>query len=74
MVDGARMASVTEGQAYNGTLSPRQHVISVSASGPQRGTAPGRRSLINEDAKAADGAPEPEFSQRIRASLPTIAR
>ena len=33
-----------------------------------------RRSLINEDAKAADGAPEPEFSQRIRASLPTIAR
>src|SRR5262249_43904690 len=33
-----------------------------------------QRSLINEDAKAADGAPEPEFSQRIRASLPTIAR
>ena len=33
-----------------------------------------RRSLINEDAKAAGGAPEPEFSQRIRASLPTIAR
>jgi len=33
-----------------------------------------RRSLINEDAKAADDAPEPEFSQRIRASLPTIAR
>jgi hypothetical protein len=33
-----------------------------------------RRSLINDDAQAADGAPEPEFSQRIRASLPTIAR
>ena len=33
-----------------------------------------RRSLINQDAQAAGGAPEPEFSQRIRASLPTIAR
>jgi hypothetical protein len=33
-----------------------------------------RRSLINEDAQAADGAPEPKFSQRIRASLPTITR
>ena len=33
-----------------------------------------RRSLINQDAEAAGGAPEPEFSQRIRASLPTIAR
>jgi hypothetical protein len=33
-----------------------------------------RRSLINEDAEAAGGAPEPEFSQRTRASLPTIAR
>jgi len=33
-----------------------------------------RRSLINEDAQAADGAPEPEFSHRIRASLPTITR
>ena len=33
-----------------------------------------RRSLINEDAKAADGAPAPEFSRRIRASLPTVAR
>ena len=33
-----------------------------------------RRSLINEDAQGADGAPEPEFSQRIRASLPTITR
>ena len=33
-----------------------------------------RRSLINEAAQAADGAPEPEFSQRIRASLPTVAR
>jgi len=40
MVDGARVASLTEGQAYNGTLSQGQHVISVSASGPQRGTAP----------------------------------
>jgi hypothetical protein len=33
-----------------------------------------RRSLINEDAQGAGGAPEPEFSQRIRASLPTITR
>lgn len=33
-----------------------------------------RRSLINPDARTADGAPEPEFSQRIRATLPTIAR
>lgn len=33
-----------------------------------------RRSLINEAARAADDAPEPEFSQRIRASLPTVAR
>ena len=31
-----------------------------------------RRSLINEAAQAADGAPD--FSQRIRASLPTIPR
>jgi hypothetical protein len=31
-----------------------------------------RRSRINEAAQAADGAPD--FSQRIRASLPTIAR
>jgi hypothetical protein len=33
-----------------------------------------QRSLINEAAKAAGGAPEPEFSQRIRESLPAIAR
>ena len=33
-----------------------------------------RRSLINKDTQAADGAPEPEFSQRIRTSLPSIAR
>jgi len=33
-----------------------------------------RRSLINEAARAADDAPEPEFSRRIRASLPTVAR
>jgi hypothetical protein len=31
-----------------------------------------QRSLINEAARAADGAPD--FSQRIRASLPTISR
>ena len=29
-----------------------------------------RRSLINEAAQTADGAPEPDFSWRIRASLP----
>jgi Domain of unknown function (DUF4105) len=33
-----------------------------------------RRSLINKDAEAADSAPEPQFSQRIRASLPKMAR
>src|SRR5262249_6758803 len=30
-----------------------------------------RRSLINDVAQATDGAPEPEFSRRIRAFLPT---
>jgi hypothetical protein len=33
-----------------------------------------RRSLINAAAQAADGAPEPEFSRRIRVSLPTLGR
>ena len=33
-----------------------------------------RRSLIDTAAKAVDGVPEPEFSQRIRASLPAIRR
>src|SRR5262245_50129069 len=37
MVDGARVGSMQTGQAYNGTLTPGQHVISVSASGPERG-------------------------------------
>jgi hypothetical protein len=32
-----------------------------------------RRSLINETAQAADGAPEPDFSRLIRASLPPIS-
>ena|SRR5215467_12984944 len=40
MVDGVRVDSVMEGHAYNGTLSPGQHVISVSASGPHRGISP----------------------------------
>jgi hypothetical protein len=40
IVDGARVASVVTGQSYNGTLSPGQHVISVSASGPERGASP----------------------------------
>jgi hypothetical protein len=40
MVDGARVASVVTGQSYNGTLTPGQHVISVSASGPSRGASP----------------------------------
>jgi hypothetical protein len=31
-----------------------------------------RRSLINEAAQAAGGAPEPDFSRRIRVSLPTL--
>ena len=30
-----------------------------------------RRSRINAEAEAAGGAPEPDFSQRIRVSLPT---
>jgi hypothetical protein len=38
MVDGARVGSIQTGQAYNGTLTPGQHTISVSASGPERGT------------------------------------
>jgi len=42
MVDGARVDSVTEGHAYNGTLSPGKHVISVSVSGPHRGTSPAK--------------------------------
>jgi len=33
-----------------------------------------RRSQINQAADQADGAPEPAFSERIRTSLPTIAR
>jgi Domain of unknown function (DUF4105) len=33
-----------------------------------------RRSLINDAAQAADSAPEPEFSQRIRAGVPALAR
>jgi len=33
-----------------------------------------RRSRINEEAEAADGSPEPGFSQRIRAFLPAMAR
>ena len=33
-----------------------------------------RRSLINDAAEQADGTPEPEFSRRIRAFLPTAAR
>lgn len=40
MVDGARVGSIAEGQTYNGTLSPGQHVISVSPSGPHRGNLP----------------------------------
>lgn len=33
-----------------------------------------RLSLINKEVEAAGGAPEPDFSQRIRASLPKISR
>ena len=40
LVDGSRVASLTEGQAYNGTLSPGQHVVSVSVTGPHRGALP----------------------------------
>src|SRR5262249_51539996 len=40
MVDGTRVASLTEGQAYNGALSPGNHNISVSVSGPERFESP----------------------------------
>jgi len=40
MVDGARVASLTEGQSYNGSLSPGKHVISVTVSGPSRFASP----------------------------------
>ena len=33
-----------------------------------------RRSLINESAREAHSAPEPEFSRRIRAFLPTLSK
>jgi hypothetical protein len=36
IIDGARVASVVKGQSYNGTLTPGQHVISLSVSGPDR--------------------------------------
>ena len=42
IVDGSRVGSVIKGEAYNGTLTPGQHVISVSASGPSRGTSPAK--------------------------------
>jgi hypothetical protein len=32
-----------------------------------------RRSLINAAAEAADSAPEPQFSRRIRVGLPTLS-
>ena len=51
MVDGARVASLTEGQAYNGNLSPGQHVISVSPSGPYRGTLP-KKTITAEAGKS----------------------
>jgi len=42
MVDGARVGSIQKGQAYNGTLAPGQHVITVSGSGPERGPSRGK--------------------------------
>jgi len=36
MVDGARVGSIQTGQTYNGNLTPGQHTISVSGSGPER--------------------------------------
>jgi hypothetical protein len=35
-IDGAQVTSLGEGQSYNGTLSPGQHVLSVNAT-PGRG-------------------------------------
>jgi hypothetical protein len=35
-IDGAQAASVVEGRSYNGTLSPGQHVISLTVT-PNRG-------------------------------------
>jgi hypothetical protein len=35
-IDGAQVASVVEGRSYNGTVSPGQHVISLTVT-PNRG-------------------------------------
>jgi hypothetical protein len=38
LVDGARVGSIQTGQTYKGALAPGQHTISVTGSGPERGT------------------------------------
>src|SRR6266513_4331850 len=43
-IDGAQVASLVEGRSYNGTLSPGQHVISLSVS-PYRYMPPSTKRL-----------------------------
>ena len=43
-IDGAQVASLVEGRSYNGTLSPRQHVISLTVT-PTRGRPPTTKRL-----------------------------
>ena len=39
LIDGAQVASLVEGRSYNGTLSPGQHVLSLTVD-PNRGGIP----------------------------------
>ena len=43
-IDGAQVASLVEGRSYNGTLSPGQHVISLTVT-PTRGRPPTTKRL-----------------------------
>ena len=43
-IDGAQVASLVEGRTYHGTLSPGQHVISLSVT-PTRGRPPTTKRL-----------------------------
>ena len=43
-IDGAQVGSLVEGQSYNGTLSPGQHVISLTVT-PTRGRPPTTKRL-----------------------------
>src|SRR6266702_7002267 len=43
-IDGAQVGSLVEGRSYNGTLSPGQHVISLTVT-PTRGRPPTTKRL-----------------------------